>query len=422
MVGLADREQISDKVVFTQPAAVQLLPLMDGSRTIDQLVTEVGRGLTREVLENLVAQLDDAGLIEGPSFDAMLAEMRRQFDAAEHLPPASTIQFAESLLNEEEQKLDAGEIAKLAAERLRTTFDEFIKQSIKDAPDASLQTLPKAIVAPHLDYGRGWMNYASIWGRLREAERPERVLVLGTNHFGRCTGVCVSDKGYISPLGISDLAADLLGAIKSNIGPDLAGKLTEHRFDHEREHSIELQIPWIQHVFGASESGKFPAVLGVLIHDPTVANGESYDGNGVGLEAFVAAAKKAIASLPGKTLVVSSADLAHVGPAFGDQAQVAEQEGPGAEFRQKVIETDIDLLKGYAGMDENSAGQNAQQRASNLIASVAWQGNANRWCSIGNMAAAMLITEPAETKLLNYAAAIDPQGTTMVSSCSIAMM
>jgi len=421
MIGLADTQQISDKVVFTQAAAMHLLPLMDGSRTIDDLVGQVGKGLTRPVLENLVAQLDDAGLLEGPTFESMVTEMRRQFDAAANLPPASTIQFAESLLSEEEQKLPEGERDVLSAAKLRAAFDSFIKQAIKDAPDASLQTLPKGIVVPHLDYARGWMNYAAMFGRLREAARPDRVLILGTNHFGRSTGVCACDKGYISPFGTSELAGDLLAALQTNLGNDLAGKLMANRYDHEREHSIELQIPWIQHIFGEVD-GAYPKVLGVLVHDPTVSNGESYDGNGVGLEQFVAAAKRSIAELPGKTLVISSADLAHVGPSFGDQVKMADQEGEGEEFRRKVIQGDIDLLKQFTGMDPNSADQNAMQRASGLVASVAWQGNANRWCSIGNMTAAMMIADPQETRLLNYAAAIDPEGMTMVSSCAIAMM
>ena len=421
MVGLADKEQISEKVVFTQIAAVQLLPLMDGSRTLDQLVEEVGRGLTRPIIEELVAQLDDAGLLMGPRFDAILAEMHRQFDATANLPPASTIQFAESLLKEDEQKLEVSERDALATERLRTALDEFIKQAIKDAPDASLPTLPKAIVAPHLDYHRGWNNYAAIWGRLREVSRPERILVLGTNHFGRATGVCACDKGYTSPFGTSELAADLLAALKRNLGPDLGDAVVAHRYDHEREHSIELQIPWLQHIFGKDEQGHYPQVLGVLIHDPTANNGESYDGKGVGMTSFVDAMKKAIAAVPGRTLVVASADLAHVGPSFGDEHPLAEKEGPGADFRQKVIESDIESLRALAGLDEQSADQSAVQRAANMISSMAWQGNMNRWCSIGNMAAAMMVTEPAETKLLNYAAAIDPQGQTMVSSCAMFM-
>src|SRR5690606_766866 len=81
LLGLADARQISEKVVATTPAAQLILPKMDGTRDVDTIVAEVGKGLTRPILEGLIAQLDDAGLIEGPTFDAMLAKVREQFDA-----------------------------------------------------------------------------------------------------------------------------------------------------------------------------------------------------------------------------------------------------------------------------------------------------------------------------------------------------
>ncbi|MCH7962082.1 MAG: hypothetical protein IIC49_07080, partial [Planctomycetes bacterium] len=89
VLGLADARQISPKIVFTSPAAQALLPMLDGTRDLDQVVSEVGHGLTREILEVLVAQLDDAGLIEGPTFDQMWEKLRTDFDESVNLPPGS---------------------------------------------------------------------------------------------------------------------------------------------------------------------------------------------------------------------------------------------------------------------------------------------------------------------------------------------
>src|SRR5262249_15457738 len=178
-------------------------------------------------------------------------------------------------------------------------------------------------VAPHIDYPRGWLNYAAVWGRLRVADRPDRVVILGTNHFGESTGVCGCDKGYESPLGVSEVDTQLLESLKNALGADNAAKLLANRYDHEREHSVELQIPWIQHCLGADDSGAFCRVLGVLVHDPTVNNGESYDGKGLALPVFIDALKNALALVGGRTLIVASADLSHVGPAFGDPQSLA---------------------------------------------------------------------------------------------------
>src|SRR5690349_856488 len=80
VLGLADARQISEKVVFLLPAVQVILPLMDGVRTLDMIAAEVGRGLTREILEHIVAQLDEAHLIEGPGFDALYAQVKGDFD------------------------------------------------------------------------------------------------------------------------------------------------------------------------------------------------------------------------------------------------------------------------------------------------------------------------------------------------------
>jgi AmmeMemoRadiSam system protein B len=416
MLGLADATQISDKVCLMMPAVQIVLPLMDGSRDVDQLVQQVGKGLTRPIMEQIIAQLDDAGLIEGPTFLAMERKMQEAFDASPTLPPASTAAFIDAIVAD---GIKQGQIAETAtdaekeafgAKRLRDSLDQFMAEALKEAKDPSFDALPKGVVVPHLDYARGWLNYASVYGRLRVADRPDRVIILGTNHFGRSTGVCACDKGFTTAFGTCELDADLLGALKRKLGPAGAEKLLANRFDHEREHSIELQIPWVQHVFGKDVSGQYVKVLGVLVHDPSVANGESYDGTGLALEPFVTALREAIAGLPGRTLVISSADLSHVGPAFGDQTPLGGDGEEATTARNKVFQHDNDLLNHVAN-----------KRIAELIAAMAWQQNPTRWCSTGNMVAALQVTGASEVRVLNYTAALDPQGMSMVTSCALAM-
>ena len=410
LLGLADAQQISEKMVVTQPAFQAVLPLMDGSRDVDQIVAEVGRGLQRPILEQLVAQLDDAGLIEGPVHERLLGEMRANFDKSDHLPPGSTAQVADALVMQEfgkdatdEQKSEHGPA------KLREMLDKWIDAALKDVENPAFNTLPRAIVAPHLDYPRGWYNYAQVYGRMRVVDRPDRVIILGTNHFGQSTGVCGCDKGFASPLGVCRADEALIGTLRARLGGQ-AEALFANRYDHENEHSIELHIPWIQHVLGADDSGAYPKVFAALVHDPVVNNGQSYDGNGVDLDTFVQALKGAIGEVGGTTLVISSADLSHVGPAFGDQQARAGEDGPGAEFRARTASHDREMLQTYA-----------EKRYEDLVGSMAWQQNPTRWCSIGNMVAAARVADPERIELLNYAAAMDPQGTTFVSSAALAM-
>jgi AmmeMemoRadiSam system protein B len=402
-MGLADARQISDRMVMTSPAFQIVLPLMDGLRTVDEIVAQVGRGLTRPIVEPLIAQLDEAGLLFGPVFDGMLTKMRKDFDSSPTLPPAASAEFAEGLLQQEigqEAIAAMGDAEKTtkSAEKIRGFFDQCFQQALENEGNPTVESLPRAIFAPHLDYSRGWLNYAHAYGRMRGLDAPDRIVILGTNHFGEGTGVVGCDKGYESPLGTCPADTALIEALRKSLGDGLFA----NRFDHEREHSIELHIPWIQHVFGTGANS--PKVFAALVHDPVVNGGESYDGKGVSLDAFVAALKGALASLPGRTLIVSSADLSHVGPDFGDQVPLAGEEAQATEFRQKVIMHDQELL----GMIRDG-------KIDELIASMAWQQNQTRWCSVGNIAATMKTLDASEVELFNYAGAMDQQGMTLVT-------
>jgi AmmeMemoRadiSam system protein B len=201
-----------------------------------------------------------------------------------------------------------------------------------------------------------------------------------------------------------------LDLVKSKLGNADAAKFMEHRYDHEREHSIELHIPWIQHCLGPNDGGEHIPVFAALIHDPCVNSGESYDGAGLALDPFIEALTAALAEIGGKTLIISSADLSHVGPAFGDQQTLIGEDQPVVEARNKVVQHDREMLKLIM-----------ENKPDDLVASMSWQQNPTRWCSVGNIVCAMKVAKPTSVTMLNYGAAIDQQGMTMVSHAAIAM-
>lgn len=412
LLGLADARQISDEVVFTSPAAQVILQHMDGKRDVAGILAAVGQGLRQADLEMLIAQLDQAGLLEGPTFDAMLTKVRKEYDSLPYLPPAGTANFAEALAAQEMgEGANKEQVAERAPAKLREQMDTWMNEALKSATDPAYTSLPKAIIAPHLDYWRGWQNYSHAYGRLRIADRPDRVIILGTNHFGFGTGVVACDKGFQSPLGLCEVDRAFIDSLNAHLTAEQSRQLFEHRFDHEREHSIELQIPWIQQVFGADEKGAFPRVLGVLVHDPTPNNGDSYDGQGLGILPFIDAMKKAIAHAPGRTLLVSSADLSHVGLSFGDRVSIVAEEPESVAFRNKVVQHDREMIELIR-----------QGKGEELVSSMAWQQNPTRWCSVGNLVATLKITGATEVRLLNYAIATDPQGVAAVSSIAGAVV
>jgi len=81
------------------------------------------------------------------------------------------------------------------------------------------------------------------------------------------------------------------------------------------------------------------------------------------------------------------------------------------DARSRVFNHDRELLGLYV-----------QGKTDEMLASMAWQQNPTRWCSLGNMLATAALTAPSKVEVFNYAAAMDQQGTTMVSSCSAALV
>jgi AmmeMemoRadiSam system protein B len=298
------------------------------------------------------------------------------------------------------------EKARLGGKKLGEAIDRWMDEVSATLDDPSFDALPKLVMAPQLDYWRGAMNFGQVYARLRVVDRPARVVILGSNNFGFGPGVVGCDKGFETPLGKSGCDVAFGALIRKHLGDDLGEKLYEHRFDHEREHSIELQMPWVQRVFGVGDEG--PAVWAALVHDPTRNNGESYDGQGVGAEAFTDALRASIAEAEGPTLVIVSANLSHIGPSFGDRIRLTDETEEAKAFREKVVSHDRELLELLA-----------EGKAEEVVASLAWQQNPTRWNSLGQIVVGWRAVDAAEARLMHYMASGDQHGHSAISTAAM---
>ena len=97
------------------------------------------------------------------------------------LPPSITANFADALAMQEagEEATDEQK-AEIGPRKLVEVMDTWIDQCAQETPRTpAWMRLPKGVVVPQLDYGRAWINYAAIWGRMRVVDRPDHVLILG---------------------------------------------------------------------------------------------------------------------------------------------------------------------------------------------------------------------------------------------------
>jgi AmmeMemoRadiSam system protein B len=424
MLALADQSQIADRQLVTSLLAQFFLPQMTGEHDVAAIAVraaEVARrqGAPEQAIPHvnesnaqlLIAQLDAAGLLYGPVFQEKLDEMRRAYDASDVLPPGTTAAMADNLVVQElgEDATDAQK-AELGSTKLREMMDKAITQTLEPVEDPSFDELPKAVVAPALDYWRAGINFAHVYGRMRVVDKPARVVVLGVNNFGFGTGVVGCDKAYETPLGRIERDAAFAGALEARLGEEATQRLYKDRYDHEREMSVEVQLPWIQHVFG-DDTGACPPVFAALVHDPLRNGGHSYDGQGLGLDEFVEALRGAIADADGRTLVVCSANFSHVGKSFGDQLpqQITDQE----QLRP--------FLEQSGQADRTLLGHVEAGKPDELINALSWQQNSTRWRCVGPLVAAMRATEPSACRVLNYTVTGDQQGMAIIGTASVVM-
>ena len=105
---------------------------------------------------------------------------------------------------------------------------------------------PKAVIAPHAGYIYSGPVAASAYARLkRAAGRVRRVVVIGPSHYAAFPGIAApATEAFETPLGRVPVDAAAIAEIR-----DLP-QVTIADGPHIQEHSLEVQLPFLQAVLG----------------------------------------------------------------------------------------------------------------------------------------------------------------------------
>lgn len=146
-------------------------------------------------------------------------------------------------------------------------------------------------VAPHAGYVYSGQVAAHLYRKLWSQERPATVVILGPNHTGYGAGLAVTKEDFMTPLGVVRTDRELVSKLVDD-------GFTEDYVAHVYEHSIEVQLPFIQYI--GWESTIVPICVG--IHD--------YD-------ELKDAGRKLGKAIQGRNdvLVIASSDMSHYVPA-----------------------------------------------------------------------------------------------------------
>jgi AmmeMemoRadiSam system protein B len=377
---LRDPLQLSDKQLFMPEAMGPLLSLMNGEQTAaeihDSFCKIVGAALDPQITTNAIERLDDAYLLENENSKMAKQVLLNEFRSQPYRPPAlaGNSYPSDSLaLTEHLQNYGSSEVVS--------------------------KWTGRGIVSPHIDYNRGGPVYSQVW---RSAEAgildADLVLIFGTDHYGGQGAITLTHLPYATPYGVVPNDEALVDKLAAALGPEAA---FAEELNHRQEHSIELSAVWLHHIF--NQAGKEPSpMVPILVgsfHNFLVNGGKPADDDRI--NAFLEVLRKETADR--RVLSVASVDLAHVGPAFGDQFVMDSTR------REKLAEQDFNLI--------TTAIQGDAESWYSQIASV---GDRNRICGFAPTYLMLKYLGKTNGKQIAYdQCPADDQETSLVSICGL---
>ena len=115
----------------------------------------------------------------------------------------------------------------------------------------------RAIISPHAGYVFSGIITASAFSALPKDADYKNIFIIGSSHYMAFDGASIYNTGdYITPLGKMKVNIELANKLKSN-NRCFNFPVTAH----EKEHSIEVQVPFIQYYF-KNEIPIIPIIIG----------------------------------------------------------------------------------------------------------------------------------------------------------------
>lgn len=333
---------VAEQPLYLLPAAGQVISLFQGELTYEEIVARCAPlGLREETLRELITLLDEHLFLANARFFAAEREKREGYGSLSVRPAAL-----------------AGLSYPGAARELGVLVDSFLAPH--HAPPAMGELV--CLVAPHIDYRRGGVSYGEIYPHLREP-RVDTFILMGTAHQYSRHMYHLSAKDFESPLGRLSCDLEFVTKLANRYG---SSRAFADEFLHKREHSLELQLPFLSRV--SPGSSIVPILVGSL-HE-AVSSGRSpreFDE----YESFVGSLVESIreATRSGKRVCfIAGVDMAHVGSFFGDPWELTP------ERMAHVAERDARYLEAIAAHDLNR-----------LFSHIAEDGDARRICGFPTM-------------------------------------
>lgn len=319
---LWDPTRISTEKLIIPLSYFFVIQHFDGEHSLEQIATlylkKFGEFLNPDSLYRLVDDLDDKLFLEGARFEAAKEAAKTAYRNA----PIRKAYFAGKSYPEDKEKLLA-------------QIDSFY--SSKEGPEikASInrgKTI-RALVAPHYELREAGPIYAWAYKELKEAVSPDLFVIVGTCHAGLEQLYALTDKDFETPLGHVPIDRPILDRLRAT----MPAAFFEEELSHQQEHTIEFQLPFIQHAKGLDTPITLVPVLCAFsaahVTNPQFAVERER------IDLFARVLRDALAASGRAACLIASAELAHLGLRYGDA-------GPPTDFAfHRCMQNDLEMLK-----------------------------------------------------------------------------
>ncbi|WP_297500373.1 MEMO1 family protein [Thermococcus sp.] len=211
------------------------------------------------------------------------------------------------------------------------TLMEILRKFFSDLGKEGSERKITAGVAPHAGYVFSGYTASRTYRAIFEDGLPETFVILGPNHTGIGSPIAVYPEGeWLTPLGRVEVDSKMARAIAK-----LSGIADLDELAHKYEHSIEVQVPFIQYVAG--KAGKdvkiVPIVLGIQDEEVSRTLGK--------------AIFEASRELGRDVVVIASTDFTHYGVMYGYVPFRAR----GEELPHRIREWDFRVIRHILDFD-----------------------------------------------------------------------
>ncbi len=268
----------------------------------------------------------------------------------------------------------------------------------------SAGAVPKAIVAPHIDFHRGGPAYAWAYKTLAESEGADLYILLGTSHCSGENPFIMTLKDFETPLGVVQTERQFVQELQRRCHDDFF----VDEYLHRGEHSLEFQVVFLKFIaqWRAERSGQrekpfqIVPILVSSFHSMVMSQTPPEKHSAVG--DFLHALRELATLESRQVCFIAGVDLAHVGRQFGDREPVTE------EFLKWVESEDRELVNRLAALD-----------APGFFNEITKDGDKRKICGFSPLYSLIHLLDGSRGKALKYSQAFTPETASAVTFTSM---